>query len=78
MGERINSKVLVSVKANCWLRGILRTFDQHLNLIMDNVEELSANSATAESKVLKVGKRVLVRGDNVVVISAAAVKREVK
>lgn len=70
LSKSMNTNVLVSVKANYWLRGILRSFDQHLNLVMDNVEAIFASEEGSENQILKIGKRVLIRGDNVVAISS--------
>ncbi len=70
LSKSMNSNVLVSVKANYWLRGILRSFDQHLNLVMDNVEAIFTSEEGSENQILKIGKRVLIRGDNIVAISS--------
>ena len=68
----LDTNVLISLKTKSWLRGILRTFDQHLNLIIDDAEEIvMPNSPGEDHKVIKIGRRVLVRGDNVVAISAS-------
>lgn len=73
--KSIDSNVLVSLRANYWLRGILKTFDQHLNIIIDNVEEISTpKSPNEEQEVVRLGKRVFVRGDNIVAISGQMMK----
>jgi len=54
--------VLVKLKGGREVRGVLRSFDQHLNLVLDDAEELR------ESKTRKLGL-IIVRGDNVVLIS---------
>jgi len=54
--------VLVKLKGGREVRGILMSFDQHLNLVLDNAEEMR------ESKVRRLGL-IIVRGDNVVFIS---------
>ena len=61
--ESLNKSVLVSMKGNKEYRGILDGYDQHLNLVLKNVEEI----INGESKgILNV---VIVRGDNVIYIS---------
>ncbi len=75
LSRSMNTNVLVSVKANFWLRGILRSFDQHLNLIMDEVEAIIAAEEESENHVIRIGKRVLIRGDNVVAISSPNIRR---
>lgn len=61
----LNKQVLVKLKGGRELRGVLRSFDQHLNLLLEEAEEVK------EGRSRKLG-RVIVRGDNVVLISPAA------
>ncbi|MCE4608615.1 MAG: small nuclear ribonucleoprotein (Sm) [Caldisphaeraceae archaeon] len=58
----LNTNVLVKMKGNRKVKGILTSFDQHLNLILDKAEEVGENS----SKPIGL---VLLRGDNVIAIS---------
>ena len=60
--KSLGSMVLVKLKGGREVRGVLRSFDQHLNLVLDDAEELR------ESKTRKLGL-IIVRGDNVVLIS---------
>lgn len=60
--KSLNNMVLVKLKGGREIRGILRSFDQHLNLVLEDAEELR------ESKTRKLGM-IIVRGDNVVIIS---------
>jgi len=38
--ESLGSIVLVRLKGGREVRGILKSFDQHLNLVLDNAEEI--------------------------------------
>ncbi|MCS7104496.1 MAG: LSm family protein [Thermofilaceae archaeon] len=60
----LNKQVLVKLKGGRELRGLLRSFDQHLNLLLDEAEEIK------EGHSRRLGL-VLVRGDNVILISPA-------
>lgn len=64
--KSLGTMVLVKLKGGREVRGILKSFDQHLNLVLDNAEELK------ESKNRKLGL-IIVRGDNVVLISPAMI-----
>jgi len=61
----LNKQVLVKLKGGRELRGILKSFDQHLNLLLEEVEEVK------EGRSRRLGT-VLIRGDNVILISPAA------
>jgi len=54
--------VLVKLRGNREIRGILRSFDQHLNLVLDDAEEVKSD------KTRKLGV-IIVRGDNVILVS---------
>ncbi|RLE67729.1 MAG: RNA-binding protein [Thermoprotei archaeon] len=62
--KSLGTTVLVKLKGGREIRGVLQSFDQHLNLVLDEAEEMQ------ESKVRKLGT-VIVRGDNVILISPA-------
>ncbi len=64
----IGSQVLVELKGRKKIKGKLRGFDQHLNLILEDAEEISYNPETDEQTVITVDT-VIVRGDNVVIVS---------
>jgi len=55
--------VLIKLKGNKTIRGNLLGFDQHMNLLLDQSEEIHSDG---ESKSLG---SIDVRGDNVVMIS---------
>ncbi len=62
LGRSLNSQVLVKLKGDRELRGRLRGYDQHLNLILDDAEDLT------EQPPQELGT-VILRGDNVIFLS---------
>lgn len=54
--------VIVSLKGNREIRGILQGYDVHMNLVLDGAEEM------VEGAMQKRGT-LIVRGDNVIYIS---------
>ena len=63
LDESIDKVVLIKIKGNKTIRGNLRGFDQHLNLLIDQAEETAS-----EGTSVNLGTIVL-RGDNVIMIS---------
>ncbi len=63
LNESIGKEILVLLKGQVSIRGTLKAFDVHLNLVLDNAEKLE-NGETQT----KYGK-VMLRGDSVVLIS---------
>ena len=63
LNEAIGKEILVELKGNVVIRGTLRSFDVHLNLVFENAEQLE----NGEPK-RKYGK-LMVRGDNVILIN---------
>ena len=63
LDESINQVVLIKLKGSKTIRGNLLGFDQHMNLLLDSSEEILAEG---DSKGLGT---IVVRGDNVVMIS---------
>ncbi len=63
LDESINQVVLIKLKGSKTIRGTLLGFDQHMNLLLDSSEEISA-----EGQPVDLGT-IVVRGDNVVMIS---------
>ena len=61
--ESLNKVVLVQLKGGRTVRGKLYSYDQHMNLVMEDTEDI-----TEADKVKKLGT-LIVRGDNVVLIS---------
>ncbi|RLF21628.1 MAG: RNA-binding protein [Thermoprotei archaeon] len=63
LSQAIGTLVLVRLKGGREIRGKLRSFDQHMNLVLEEAEELKP-----QNKNRKLGT-IIVRGDNVVLIS---------
>lgn len=61
--ESLGKTVLIKLRGNRKLRGRLEGFDLHMNLVLENAEDISTPDNT-----LKLG-RIIVRGDNVILIS---------
>ena len=61
--ESLGKTVLIKLRGNRKLRGKLEGFDLHMNLVLENAEDISNPDDT-----LKLG-RIIVRGDNVILIS---------
>ena len=66
LDESINKKVLIKLKGDKTITGMLQGFDQHMNLLLDQSEEIPSEG---DSKSLG---SIVVRGDNVVMISPPA------
>ena len=61
--ESLGRMVLVRLKGGRSFRGKLQGFDQHMNLVLEEAEDISdTNNAT------RIGT-IIVRGDNVVILS---------
>ena len=63
LDESINQVVLIKLKGSKTIRGTLLGFDQHMNLLLESSKEVPAEG---ETKTLG---SIVVRGDNVVMIS---------
>ncbi len=61
--ESLGKTVLVRLRGGRSIRGRLKGFDQHLNLVLEETEDTSNME-----KVRKLGT-IIVRGDNVVIVS---------
>ena len=61
--ESLGKVVLIKLKGNKSIRGSLQGFDQHMNLTLDDSQELLEGDST------KYLGTIIVRGDNVILIS---------
>ena len=61
--ESLGKTVLIRLKGGKSVRGELRGFDQHLNLVLEKAENV-----TDTKKIEQLGL-IIVRGDNVIMIS---------
>ena len=62
LSENVGSLVLVKLRGNRLLRGKLRSFDQHLNIVLDDADEI-----LEDGSVKKLGT-VIIRGENVILV----------
>ena len=63
LGKSIDAPVLIKLNGDREFRGILKSFDLHMNLVLNDAEELQDGEVTRRLGV------VLIRGDNIVYIS---------
>ena len=65
LNNALNSNVLIKLKGDVEVRGILASFDVHMNLVLENGEELKNGELKRKLGI------VLLRGDTVVYVSPA-------
>ncbi len=63
LAESLGSLVLVKLKGNKEVRGVLKSYDQHMNLVLSDSEEIQSDGSGK-----KLGT-IIIRGDNVILIS---------
>lgn len=63
LDESLGKVVLIKLKGGKVIRGTLLGFDQHMNLLLENSEEIQEEGST------NVLGTIVVRGDNVIMIS---------
>jgi small nuclear ribonucleoprotein len=61
--DSLGKTVLIRLRGGKSVRGQLRGFDQHLNLVLEKAEDVTDKDNTEELGL------IIVRGDNVVMIS---------
>jgi len=61
--ENLGSRVLIRIKGDVEIRGKLKSYDQHLNIVLEEAEEIKGSG-----EVRKLGT-IVIRGDAVVLIS---------
>ncbi|MFW9780128.1 MAG: LSM domain-containing protein [Candidatus Heimdallarchaeota archaeon] len=69
LNEALNKTVILKVRGNREIRGILRSYDPHLNLVLEDAELIHpAQGEEDEAKTEELG-HIILRGDNVILIS---------
>jgi len=63
LNNALNTSVLVRIKGGVELRGKMVSYDVHMNLVLEEADEL------ADGEVKRKLGKVLVRGDNLVFMS---------
>lgn len=63
LNNALNSPVIVRLKGGREFRGSLRGYDMHMNLVLDNAEEIR------EGEIIRSLGTVIIRGDTVVFVS---------
>ncbi|MCP8314380.1 MAG: RNA-binding protein [archaeon] len=63
LDESLGKVVLIKLKGGKVIRGTLQGFDQHMNLLLEGSEEIQEEGNT------NVLGTIIVRGDNVIMIS---------
>ncbi len=64
LSKSLGSTVLVRLRGGKILRGVLQGYDQHMNLVLEQAEEISYDNSSQK----RLGM-IVIRGDNVMMIS---------
>ncbi len=70
LARSLGGTVLVKLRNGRAIRGQLKGYDQHMNLVLEGAEEIRG-----ENNSVKLGL-IVVRGDNIVMISPSQIKQE--
>jgi len=65
--KALDQQVMVKLKGTKTISGVLKAFDVHLNLVLENAEETSFNDDKTEGK--EKYAKIMVRGDNIILIA---------
>ncbi|MGI5964376.1 MAG: LSM domain-containing protein [Candidatus Methanomethylophilaceae archaeon] len=63
LGKAANNNVIVVLRGKKEFRGVLDGYDQYMNVVLKNAEELQEGQSVARYRM------ALVRGDNIIYIS---------
>ncbi len=63
LNEFVNKPILIKLRNNHTIKGILQIFDDHMNLVLEKSEDI-----ISENEVVSLGK-IILRGDNILIIS---------
>jgi small nuclear ribonucleoprotein len=63
LNDAIGKEVLVELKGKTRVRGTLKAFDVHMNIVLENAEQLENGEAKTKHA------KLMIRGDNVISIS---------
>ncbi len=66
LAEALGTTVLVKLRTGKEVRGKLKSYDLHLNIVLEDAEELRSDGSWR-----KLGT-IVIRGDNVILISPAS------
>ncbi len=66
--ESLGDIVLIKLRGDYEVRGKLRSYDQHLNIVLEDAEELKPDGSTR-----KLGT-IIIRGDTVILISPTEIR----
>ncbi|MEN2975411.1 MAG: LSm family protein [Candidatus Caldarchaeales archaeon] len=64
LSESLGGRVLVRLRNGRVLRGVLQGYDQHMNLILDQAEELDDENTVSRQLGI-----IVVRGDSIIMVS---------
>lgn len=67
LNKAVDQQVLVKLKGDRIISGVLKAFDVHLNLVLENAEETAKKEDGSEEK--EKHAKIMVRGDNIILIA---------